>query len=102
MAQKHKGAGRYTPPDLHAQAEEGSVDRPQSGGEDYGVMSARVGSWTDLADPDRYTHTHTRSLCEQYISVAWAHIGTSLTALHTALLLVMTRCGRHSLLVLTT
>lgn len=71
MTQKRKGTGKYTPPDIQAQAEEGTVDRPKTNGEEYGVMSARAGSWTDLADPDRYTHT--LSVCERYISVSWAH-----------------------------
>ena len=79
MAQKRKGAGKYTPPDIQAQAEEGSVDRPKASGDDYGVMSARAGSWTDLADPDRYTPTP--SLSMSTISVLLGHNGSSLAVL---------------------
>ena len=53
----HKGkTGKYTPPDIQAQAEEGALDHPKNSGEDFGVMSARAGSWSDLAHPDRYSH----------------------------------------------
>lgn len=85
MAQKRKGAGKYTPADIQAQAEEGSVDRAKSSGEDYGVMSARAGSWTDLADPDRYTPTPFLSMST--MSVLLGHIGTSLAVLQSAHLL---------------
>lgn len=51
---KGKGAGRYSPPDVHAQAEEGALDHPKTSGEDFGGMSARAGSGTLLPQPDRY------------------------------------------------
>ena len=54
VAHKVKGAGKNTPPDIQAQAEEGALDRPKSSGEDFGVMSARADSWTALAHPNRY------------------------------------------------
>ena len=50
---KGKGAGRYSPPDVHAQAEEGALDHAKTSGEDFGVMSARAGSGTLLPQPDR-------------------------------------------------
>ena len=53
----HKGkvSGKHTAPDLEGQAEEGTLDRPKNSGEDFGVMSARAGSWTDTTLNDRYT-----------------------------------------------
>ena len=53
VAHKGKAAGKHKPPDIQAQAEEGALDHPKSSGEDFGVMSARAGSWTDLAHLDR-------------------------------------------------
>ena len=61
LAHKGKGAGRYTPPDVHAQAEEGALDHPKTRGkdEDFGVMSARTGNGSQLPQPDRCTHLAT-------------------------------------------
>lgn len=50
---KGKGSGKHTPPDLEGQAEEGALDRPKNSGEDFGVMSARAGSWTNTTQSDR-------------------------------------------------
>ncbi|KAL0045347.1 hypothetical protein WJX82_004386 [Trebouxia sp. C0006] len=50
---KGKGSGKHNPPDLEGQAEEGALDRPKNSGEDFGVMSARAGSWTDMTQSDR-------------------------------------------------
>ncbi|DBB17344.1 TPA: hypothetical protein ACH3X3_014386 [Trebouxia sp. C0006] len=47
LLHKGKESGKHTPPDLEGQAEEGALDRPKNSGEDFGVMSARAGSWTD-------------------------------------------------------
>ena len=52
-ASKGKGGGKYTPPDVEAQAEEGALDRPKNSGEDYGVMSARGGNWDENPRLDR-------------------------------------------------
>ncbi|KAL3143323.1 hypothetical protein ABBQ38_002160 [Trebouxia sp. C0009 RCD-2024] len=52
LAHISKGGGRYQPPDEHAQAEEGALDHPKTSGQDFGVMSARAGSETQLSQPD--------------------------------------------------
>ena len=41
-------------PDLEGQAGEGALDRPKNSREDFGVVSARAGSWTDMTQSDRY------------------------------------------------
>ena len=51
---KGKATGKYSPPDIHAQAEEGALDHPKDSDEDYGVMSAQAGSWADSHVSDRY------------------------------------------------
>ena len=40
-------------PSALGQAEEGRLDKPKHSGEDFGVMSARAGSWTDLPHAER-------------------------------------------------
>ena len=52
---KGKDSGKHTPPDLEGQSEEGSLDKPKNSGEDFGVMSARAGSWIDMTQTNRYT-----------------------------------------------
>ena len=56
--QARKNAGKYSPPDVQAQAEEGTLDGPKDSGEDFGVMSARADSWADSTKPDRSAQFH--------------------------------------------
>ena len=55
LLHKGKESGKHMPPDLEGQAEERALDCPKDSGEDFGVMSARAGSWTNMTQNDRYT-----------------------------------------------
>ena len=88
VVHKDKGAGKYSPQDIQAQAEEGALHRPKSSGEDFGVMSARAGSWTDLAHPDRCPHT---------LALFWHYIHGACVQLHMMLALMFELSSDHSL-----
>ena len=67
MPSKGKVTGKYSPPDIHAQAEEGALNHPKDSDEGFGVMSAQAADWADTHQPDRYalvliTETGTRML----------------------------------------
>ena len=77
LAHKGKGAGGYTPPDVHAQAEEGALDHPKPSGKDkdFGVMSARAGNGSQLPQPDRCAHLVTLPTAHAFATLPF-HIQT--------------------------
>ncbi|KAL0028249.1 hypothetical protein WJX79_004244 [Trebouxia sp. C0005] len=102
LLHKGKGSGKHMPPDLEGQAEEGSLDRPKDSGEDFGVMSARAGSWTNMTQSDRLNghangpDTPPRPTTESNGVLSWAYpsVGGTLPRPGSA---SKTRQGKHSM-----